>query len=79
MTNVVKLFQAAAFDPEEVETLASAYEKARRSLQDRGQPDIVQTIIAERIIAAAKGGERDPDKLCETALRALGSKAVFER
>lgn len=79
MTNVVKLFQAAAFDPEEVETLACAYEKARRSLHDRGQPDIVQTIVAERIIAAAKGGERDPDKLCETALRALGSKAVFER
>jgi len=40
---------------------------------------MVQQIIAERIIAAAKQGERDPEKLCESALAALGNKAVFER
>jgi hypothetical protein len=39
----------------------------------------VQEIIAARIIAAAKTGERDPDRLCENALAALGNKAVFER
>ncbi|MGC1091392.1 MAG: hypothetical protein WA905_01535, partial [Pseudolabrys sp.] len=31
-------------------------------------------MIAERIIALAKQGERDPDKLCDGALKALGSK-----
>ena len=40
-------------------------------LHDRGQPDIVNEVIAERIISLAKKGERDPDKLCEGALVAL--------
>jgi hypothetical protein len=71
-------FQEAEFDPETIEVLAAAYEKARRSLHDRGQPQIVRDVIAARIIAAAQAGERDPDKLCEMALTALGNKAVFE-
>jgi len=80
LASIVNLFHEAAFGPEEVELLALAYDKARRSLHDRGQPPVVQTVIAERIIAAAKRGERDPDKLCEAALSAtLGNKAVFER
>jgi hypothetical protein len=37
----------------------------------------VQEVIAARIIAAARGGERDPDKLCRTALSALGQKVDF--
>ena len=79
MSKVVTLFQETAFEPEVVAVLAEAYERARKSLHDKGQPDIVQEIIAQRIIAEAKAGERDPEKLCETALKALGTKAVFER
>jgi len=79
MSNVVHLFQKTDFDPETIEILAAAYEKARRSLHDTGQPRIVQEIIAARIIAAAKTGLRDADRLCEAALTALGNKAVFER
>ncbi|HYC17299.1 MAG TPA: hypothetical protein VEC94_08835 [Pseudolabrys sp.] len=73
------LFHAAAFDPETVKLLCDAYERARKSLHDTGQPDIVNEIIAQRMIALAKQGERDPEKLCEGALKALGNKAVFER
>jgi hypothetical protein len=79
MAEVVQLFREAAFDPAEVEALCLAYEKARLSLHDRGQPAIVQEIIAGRIISAAKRGVLDPDKLCEMALTALGNKAMFER
>lgn len=79
MSKVVPLFQRTDFDPEMIATLALAYERARKSLHDKGQPELVQEIIAARIIAAAKSGERDPDKLCERALVALGNKAVFER
>lgn len=53
--------------------------RGRTPLHDKGQPPLVRRVIVERIIAAAKLGERDPDRLCESALRALGSKAVFER
>ena len=79
MGQVVELFHEAAFDAEAVEVLCAAFDKARKSLHDRGQPQLVQEVIARRIIACAKQGERDPDRLCEEALSALGLKAVFER
>ena len=80
MSNVLAMFQGEKFDRYEVDLLQLAYDKARRSLHDRGQPPVVQEIIARRIIDAAKHGERDPDKLCEAALSlALGNKAVYER
>ncbi|HMF21979.1 MAG TPA: hypothetical protein VKG24_07610 [Pseudolabrys sp.] len=79
MGAIIELFRSAAFDPETVKTLCDAYDKARKSLHDTGQPPIVNEIIAARIIALAKAGERNPDRLCEGALVALGSKAVFER
>jgi hypothetical protein len=79
MGTIIDLFHAAAFDPETVKRLLDAYEKALKSLHDTGQPPIVNEIIAQRIIALAKKGERDPDRLCAGALTALGNKAVFER
>lgn len=71
MSDAVPLFRDAAFDPQTVELLTAAYEQACIALRDMGQPEIVQQIIAQRIIAAATRGERDPDKLCESALSAL--------
>jgi len=79
MVQIVDLFCAAGFDPETIVLLCEAYEKARKSLHDTGQPDIVTEIIVQRIIAFAKQGERDPDKLCADALSALGGKAAFEK
>ena len=72
-------FRKAEFDPATVQIIAAAFEKARKSLHDRGQPQIVRDVITARMIAAVKAGERDSDRLCEIALEALGSKAVFER
>jgi hypothetical protein len=77
MATIAALFQTSEFAPETVAVMASAYEKARKSLHDKGQPWIVQEVIAARIIAAARSGERDPDRLCRTALSALGQKAEF--
>ena len=79
MGTVLDLFHQAFSDPETVKTLNEAYEKARKSLHDTGQPQIVNEIIAQRIITLAQTGERDPDRLCAGALTALGNKAVFER
>jgi hypothetical protein len=36
MFKVVALFEEAAFEPEAVAILAQAYEKARKSLHDKG-------------------------------------------
>jgi hypothetical protein len=78
MATVVALFQNTGFDPETIEIMARAYEKARKSLHDKGQPSVVQEVIAGRIIAAASTGERDPDRLCRGALSALGANVAFE-
>jgi hypothetical protein len=79
MSDISNLFQGADLDVGTIHLLTLAYEKARKSLHDRGQPSIVREVIAARMIEAARSGERNPDKLCETALMALGNKAVFER
>jgi hypothetical protein len=74
MAAIVALFQNAGFDPETIEIMARAYEKARKALHDNGQPQVVHEVIAARILAAAKTGERDPDRLCRSALVALGAR-----
>jgi hypothetical protein len=79
METIVDLFRATAFDPETVRTLCDAYEKARKSLHDTGQPRIVSEIIAQRIIALARQGERDSDRLCAGALIALGNKTTLDK
>jgi hypothetical protein len=44
------------------------------SLHDKGQPAVVYEITAKRIIEAAKKGERDPIRLRDAGLAALGHK-----
>ena len=79
MATIVDLFRQTSFDPDTIKTLREAYDRALRSLHDAGQPDIVKEIIAQRIIALAKQGERNPDRLCSDALSALGNKRVMEK
>jgi hypothetical protein len=70
---IVQLFRAAAFDPEEIERLCSAYDLASARLHDRDRrPSMVNEIIAQRIIALAEKGERDPKTLADDALSAFG-------
>ena len=52
--------------------MGEAFDKARKLLHDRGQPAMVQEIIAKRIIDIARTGERDPEKMCKQALAAFG-------
>jgi hypothetical protein len=71
-TAILPFLNGAAFDPEHVEAMGRAFDKASRSLHDKGQPAIVQEIIARRIVEVAQTGERDPDKLSLLALKKLG-------
>ena len=56
------------FDPEALATMDEAFDAACKALDDTGQPQIVREVIAERIIAAASTGERNPVRLLEAAL-----------
>ena len=60
------------FDDDATSAMGAAFDAACKSLSDRGQPQIVREIIAKRIIEAAKKGERDPIRLRNSGLAALG-------
>ena len=66
----------ATFDPEHVEAMGKAFDSAIRELHDSEQSSVVREDIADRIIAVAKTGERDADKLCALAMDALGVRRL---
>lgn len=68
---VYQFFRHLLLKPEEVENLAVAYERALAALELSNRGDRITKIIAERIIEAAKTGERDPTLLCEAAIKDL--------
>ena len=71
MSTIVSLFRDSAFDDEATQILGKAYDIACRSLHRKGQPPVVQEILAKKIIEAAQRGERDPDRLAGIALGTL--------
>jgi hypothetical protein len=58
-------------DPETKRLMGVAFEAARVALKLWDLDDPAVSILAERIIAIAKEGERNPDLLCERALNDL--------
>ena len=70
--DIVPFLKDRAFDAEATRVMGEAYDKARKMLRDRGQPHLVQEIIAKRIIDIAMTGERNPDELARRALQELG-------
>ena len=71
MKTISELLRGAGFDHTTVELICEAYIKARKSLRDTNNPDLVNEIIARRILFLAKLGERDPDQLRAKALSEL--------
>ena len=65
----INRIQNVWFDDVATSAMGAAFDRACASLKDYGSA--VPTIIAERIIAAAKNGERDSDRLYEQALKAF--------
>jgi molybdopterin-binding protein len=62
------LTQFGAFEPEVISAMSEAFDAALKELQDGGQPEGMREVIANRIVAAARFGERDPVRLLEAAL-----------
>ena len=66
-----RLIQNLAFNQEDVERLAAAYEEALRALHISDRDDPINKVIAQRIIEGARAGERDPNTLCQMAIKDL--------
>jgi hypothetical protein len=78
MTHVSE--EPTVFHPETLHILGSALDDAWQRLEVRvhfnGSGDAVRTILAKHIIAMAKQGERDRQRLIEGALARLKLEAV---
>ena len=68
------LLEGASFDPETVQAMCAAYDKAKIELRDSGQPDVVREVIARRILKLAQAGERDANRVCAGALSAIQTR-----
>ena len=60
------------FDDRMTEIMGEAFDSACKELRDTGQPPIVYEVIAKRIIDGVRAGERDPVRLRNVGLAALG-------
>ena len=60
------------FDDRATALMGEAFDAACKALHDTGQPAIVYEVIAKRIIDGVRGGERDPVRLRNLGLAALG-------
>ena len=64
------------FDQETVRILGVAFERVCIALQVGDCGDDVKNAIANKIIELAKTGERNPNRLCERALKDIGQPQV---
>jgi hypothetical protein len=60
------------FDDEATRIMGEAFDAACSELPDTENLAITHEVVAKRIIEAARKGERDPVRLRDTALAALG-------
>ena len=66
-----RLIQNLAFNQDDIERLAGAYEEALRALHISDRDDPNNKVIAQRIIEGARAGVRDPIVLCKMAVKDL--------
>jgi hypothetical protein len=71
----------SSFDPETLAVLQGAFDAAWQELQTAGSifaqdayGESAREMLAKKIVAAAKSGERDPEKLRLAALHGLYSR-----
>jgi hypothetical protein len=66
-----RLIQNLAFNQDDIERLAAAYEEALQALHISDRDDPMNEVIAQRIIEGARAGARDPKALCKMAVKDL--------
>jgi hypothetical protein len=76
MISILPFLKGTAFSPEVTQIMGDAFDRATHDLHDRGQPAVVQEILAQRIIDLAAWGERDPEIIASKALDSVGIKVV---
>ena len=68
---IYRLLQSSAFEPDDIERMASAYELARRALKLKDRNDPITETVARKIIDVAQTGEKDPERICAQAIERI--------
>jgi len=69
---IYKLLQNAAFEPKDIERLATAYEQTLRALRLKDRSDPITQLVAEKILAIGRLGIEDPAEISQLAIKELG-------
>ena len=73
---IYRLIEHGSFGPDEISAMAAAYERALTDLQLIDRSDPLTELIAKSIVNVTATGERDPEKIKERALNALGLRGA---
>jgi hypothetical protein len=65
-------FADDSFDPGAVKAMMAAFDRACQVLGLVDRSDPLTENLAKIVVQQARSGERDPDKLCAMALKAVG-------
>jgi hypothetical protein len=74
---ILPFIKDRSFGPQALASMGEAFDRACEASAQTGP--VVRNVIASRIIALAKAGERHPQVLCDHALEGLGSSSVAPR
>jgi hypothetical protein len=69
--SVVRFLPRGVFDDDATRAMGQAFDSALALLGEKFHPTVIHEVIARRIITAARKGERDPDRLRDTAIAAV--------
>ena len=69
---IYKLIANGSFGPDEIAVMKSAYEAALIDVGVTDRDDPITDLIARSIVTVTSTGERDPHRVMERALNALG-------
>jgi len=69
--SVVEFLPRGVFDDDATRLMGEAFDSALTAVGQKFQAGAVHEVVARRIIAAARKGERDPDRLRNAAIAAV--------
>ena len=73
---IYRLIAIGTFGPDEIKAMTDAYESALTNLGFTDRDDPLTELIAKSIVNVTATGERDPEKIKQRALNALGVRST---
>jgi hypothetical protein len=62
--DIYRLLQNSDFNPEDIESMSKAYERAVLLLELQKSTESFKELVARYIVEVARAGEKDPEAIC---------------